>query len=255
VQILTIGKHNPRLRDVRRALREGDLTSDGYLPVEGPNLVEEAIRCGIEVQDVFVREGQEPPPGINSAYQVGSSTFAHLAATRKSQGVIALVRLPQHRLEDLIGRAGLILVLCGLQDPGNVGAIVRLADAFRCTGCIAVAPTAGFYNPKVVRATAGSLFRVPHVRIPSLDTLGPLLTEKSVTIVGTAPDATVRLEAWAWTRPTAILLGNEGSGLAADARQLCDAMVRIPCPGPVDSLNTANAAAILLYAATRARTE
>lgn len=248
-----IGKHNPRLRELRVALRSGSLTADGWLPVEGPHLVNEALRCGLEVSEVYVREGERPPAGIPRVYTVGAGTFAHLATTREPQGVIALVRPTEHRLDELISRTGLALVLCGLQDPGNVGAIIRLADAFECAGCIAVDPTAGFYNSKVVRASAGSVFKVPHVRFLHIEGIREALASARIRVVGTAPDAPMPIDQYGWEVPTAILLGNEGHGLSNDERQLCDTMLRIPYPGDVQSLNAANAAAILLYEATRVR--
>ena len=251
MQVSSIGKHHRRLREVRHALRAGELTPDGWLPVEGPHLLEEAVRSGLEVSEAFVRDGQEPPAGVQRVYTVGVKVFANLAPTRHSQGVIALVRIPTHTLAEVISRAGRIAVLCGLQDPGNVGTILRLADAFGCAGCISVAPTVNFYNDKVVRASAGSLFRLPHVRLPGINLIREPLKQASVGIIGTAPDAVKSIRDQDWTRPTAILLGNEGHGLGRPERQVCDTVLRIPCPGPAESLNTASAAAIVLYEAAR----
>jgi TrmH family RNA methyltransferase len=252
MQQSTIGRHNPRFQDVRRALRSGTLTADGWLPVEGPHLVAEALGSGLEVGEVFVRDDVPPPTGAGRVYRVGPAAFDHLGATREPQGLVALVRPPRFTLPQLISRAGLLVVLGGLQDPGNVGAVIRLADAFGCAGAIAVDPTVNFYNAKVVRASAGSLFRLPHVRVPDLGPLHRELAAASVAVVGTAPGAPAPIDSWDWTRPTAVLFGNEGQGLGESEAGLCDRILSIPHSGKVESLNTASAAAIVLYEAARA---
>lgn len=251
--ISSIGAHNPRLRQVRRAVRSGELTPDGWLVVEGPHLLAEALVTGLEIGDVFLREGVDPPTGVGRFYRLGSALFDRLGATRTPQGVIALVRPPRFEVTSIIERAGLVLVLCGLQDPGNVGAILRLGDAFGCAGCIAVGGTVSFTNDKVVRASAGSLFRLPHVRAPGSGVLLTQLKAASVSVVGTAPDTPATIDQWDWSRPTAVLFGNEGAGLGDTERALCDTILSIPHPGAVESLNTASAAAIVLYEATRVR--
>jgi len=255
MQVSSIGKHNARFREVRQALRSGELTPDGWLPVEGPYLVAEAFRSGLDVSAVFVEEGVAPPQGATEVYRVGPAAFGRLAATRQPRGVLALVRPPQYTPGQLISRAGLLLVLCGLQDPGNVGTILRLGDAFGAAGCIALGPTASFYNAKVVRASAGSLFRLPHIRVTDLEAIHPALAAASVGVVGTAPGAPMAIDRWDWTRPTAVLFGNEGQGLSPRERQLCDRILSIPCPGNVESLNTSTAAAIVLWEASRPKRE
>jgi TrmH family RNA methyltransferase len=250
----TLGRHNPRIAEVRLALRSGRLTGDGWLVVEGPHLVDEALRTGIEIGEVYLGPDATAPPGAGAVHRLGAAAFSRLEATRHGQGLVALVRPPRFSLDDILGRAGLVLVLCGLQDPGNVGAILRLGDAFGCAGLVALEGTAGFYNDKVVRASAGSVFRLPHVAASSFGEIQVRLRAAGIGIVGTAADAAQLVASYDWRRPTAILVGNEGAGLSADERAASDVLLRIPMPGAAESLNTAQAAAIVLYEARRGRT-
>jgi RNA methyltransferase, TrmH family len=249
-----IGVHNARFREVRRALRAGSLTEDGWLPVEGPRLVEEAVSSGLEIGEVFLAEGADTGVGAQT-YRLPEAAFRRLAATREPQGVIALVRLRRSEPADILAAAGLVLILCGLQDPGNVGTILRLGDAFGATGCIGVGPTASFHNDKVVRASAGGVFRLPHARVPDATSLGSLLGGARIAVVGTARDGEIPVDRYDWSGPTAVLFGNEGAGLGETERTLSDTLVLIPYPGRAESLNTATAAAIVLWEAGRTSRE
>ncbi len=249
-----IGKHNPKLAQIRRAFREGGLTEDGLLPIEGPRLLDEVSRSGVEVRELFVREGETCDVKAARSYTVARPVFRSLGATREPQVVIALVSPPIFSLESMLGDAHLLLiVLCGLQDPGNVGNILRIAEAFQASGCIATEGTASQYNDKVVRASAGSLFRLPHVWGVGFGTVIDEIKSRGVRIVGTAMRSDRTVEDEDWRRPSAILLGNEGAGLSFEERNACDSIVRIPHAGAVDSLNAATAAGIVLYEAARCR--
>ena len=249
-----IGRHNPRLAEIRRAFRVGGLTEDGLLPVEGPRLLGEATKSGVEVVELFIREGETCDIEAARIHTVAPSVFRSIGATREPQGVIALVRPPTFSLESMLTEEPvLLIVLCGLQNPGNVGNILRIAEAFNATGCVATGPTASQYNDKVVRASAGSLFRLPHVWGLSFRTAVEQIKSGDVRIVGTAMESDHRVEAEDWNRPSAILLGNEGAGLSPDERGACDSIVGIPHVAAVHSLNAATAAAIVLYEAARCR--
>ena len=249
-----IGKHNPRLAQIRRAFRDGALTEDGLLPIEGPRLLDEVSRSAFEVRELFVRKGETCHVTAARSYTVDPSVFRSLGATQEPQGVIALVRPSTFSLESILDEANLLLlVLCGLQDPGNVGNIIRIAEAFRASGCIATEGTASRYNDKVVRASAGSLFRLPHVWDVDFEATIDHIKSRGVRIVGTAMGSDNTVESEDWRGPTAILLGNEGSGLSREETDACDTLVRIPHAGAVESLNAATAASIVMYEAARCR--
>jgi RNA methyltransferase, TrmH family len=252
---MEIGKHSRKLVQLRKALRQGTLTPDGLLPIEGPILLEEALRSRIDVAEVFVRTGTVlPTPASNQVHEVSPEIFKTIQETEHSQGVIAMVRPPRFNLAELFGASpALVVVLGRLQDPGNVGTILRISEGFGATGCVAIHGTVSFYNSKVVRASAGSLFRLPHVGGIDAHEIAGLLKAKNIRLVGTSPVSESSIEKWDWRAPTAVLIGNEGSGLNAEELGYCDTVLRIPHSPAVESLNSAIATAVILYEASKQR--
>jgi TrmH family RNA methyltransferase len=252
---MEIGKHSRKLVELRKAIRHGTLTSDGLLPIEGPILLEEAHRSGIEIADVFVRIGSAiPAVASNEVHEVPADVFKTIQDTEHSQGVMATVRPRRFSLADILSVTPALLVTLGrLQDPGNVGTILRISESFGATGCIGVRGSAGFYNSKVVRASAGSVFRLPHIGGVDLRETIEALTAKRIQIVGTSPTAETTIEDWDWRKPTAMLVGNEGGGLSEEEVGYCDTVLRIPHKTTVESLNSAIATAVILYEASKQR--
>jgi RNA methyltransferase, TrmH family len=257
VETLSLGKHNPKLIDIRKALDQGTLTREGLLPVEGPKLLEEAQRSGLAIVSVFRRRGTDIPEISSTVpvYDVDPAVFKSIQGTETSQGMIALVRPRRYNLPDIVtGAAPLIVLLARLQDPGNVGTILRVAESFGAAGCIATTETASVLNSKAVRASAGSVFRMPHVWDVDLkQTIGALKKSK-IHVVGTSPSAVDTIDWWDWRKPSAILVGNEGKGLSDEEVRVCDALLRIPHRATVESLNSAIAVSVILYEAYKQRT-
>lgn len=250
----SIGKNNPKLIEIRKAIRAGSLTRDGLLPVEGRKLIDEAARSGLDVVDVFVREDQDPDgvPG-QRRHIVDAAVFKSIQSTQTSQGVIALVRPRSFEIDELVRHPHcLLIVLARLQDPGNVGTILRVGESFGATGCIALEGTASPYNPKTVRASAGSLFRLPQVWNRPTSDLGRLKAA-GIHVIGAVPEGETPPEACDWRKPSALLIGNEGGGLTPEEIAFCDVVVGIRQNRAVESLNSAIAAAILLYEASKRR--
>src|SRR5262249_39726442 len=137
--IMDIGKHNRKLVEVRKAIQHSTLTADDLLPIEGPILLEEALRSGIEIVDVFVRPGAVVPESLRSqCHEVPEDVFRSIQDTEHSQGIVATVRPRRFILADVLEKTTpLIMVLGRLQDPGNVGTILRVAESFEATGCVA----------------------------------------------------------------------------------------------------------------------
>jgi TrmH family RNA methyltransferase len=257
VETLSLGKHNPKLIDIRKALDQGTLTREGLLPVEGPKLLEEAQRSGLAIVSVFRRRGTNIPEISSTVpvYDVDPAVFKSIQGTETSQGVIALVRPRRYNLPDIItGDVPLIVLLARLQDPGNVGTILRVAESFGAAGCIATTETASVLNSKAVRASAGSVFRMPHVWDVDLKQTIAALKKSKIHVVGTSPSAVDTIDWWDWRKPSAILIGNEGKGLSDDEVRVCDALLRIPHRATVESLNSAIAVSVILYEAYKQRT-
>lgn len=235
---------NPLLKDVRRAAERGILTSDGYAVAEGLHLFEEALKSGLEIGAVLVSE-DAAPVAASVVYTLPKALFREIATTESTQGVITLVRPRQFALGDLCN--GTIMLLDGIQDPGNAGAIVRATEAFGGAGVVFLKSTVSPFNPKCLRAAAGSLFRLPFVNHPSTEDLVRAL--EGVALYAAMPGARLSIGEVDWSRPSAVVIGSEGRGVSAEWSARATG-VRIPTVG-VESLNAAVAAAVILYEALR----
>ena len=254
---LTLGKHNPRLADIRRAINGETLTDDGLLPVEGPKLIREAQDSGLKIAALFVRSDVSPEnfSSKSPTYILDQPAFRKIQTTESSQGLIALIQLNHSSLANVLLKStqGPIVVLARLQDPGNAGTIIRVAESFGAGGCIGLTGTAGLYNSKVVRASAGSVFRLPCVWDVALEDLVAQLREERISLIGTSPHVSETIDGWNWRSKTAILIGNEGRGLGEEDLHHCDKVLKIPLCAPVESLNSAIAASVILFESYKQR--
>lgn len=253
---------NPLLQRFRRALRRGELTPDGCCAVEGAHLVEEALRSNLEIVAVLAARSaqtklKELVPEHNGrppCYLTSDRTFRALAQTETPQGIAALVRLPPAQLDQcLAAEASLTVVLVGLQDPGNLGTILRSLEAFGGAACVLAPASVSPYNPKAVRASAGSLFRVPVFRNTTVKSVVRLCAEKNVRRVALVPRAGTPLGNLDLRGRIAFFVGGEAHGLDAATLAQMDDAARIPLAAPVESLNAAVAASLALYEAARQR--
>lgn len=267
--VLSSPRH-PLLRRFREAWRRGELTPDGCCAVEGPHLVEEAFRSPVEVVALLAAHSAEDQLGrfeFAAATSAGSGRDGHtrsyvtpdrifrsLAPTETPQGIAALVRLATPPLEEqLAGPHTLAVALVGLQDPGNLGTILRSLEAFGGAACLLAPHTVSPFNAKAVRASAGSLFRVPVYRGVAPKEIVALCRRHGLRTVALAPRASQLLGQTDLRRPVVFLIGQEASGLPADLLDQADAVVRIPLAPAVESLNAAMAASLALYEAARQR--
>ncbi len=249
---------NPLLREVRRAVVRGTLTEDGCAVAEGFHLLEEALRSECRVKAVLVAssvktavEGHVGGLQGVKVHEVEDTLFAALSTTEATQGVLALVRPPAWTLEQLFRGRSLVVVLDGVQDPGNAGTVVRAAEAFGATGVLFVKGSVNPYHPKTLRASAGSIFRVPLVAGVDGALARAALEQHRLDIYAAMPGGSKSLTEVDLKRRLALIIGSEGRGVSARLRG-CALDLRIPTTG-VDSLNAAMAAAILLYEARRQR--
>ena len=254
------GRHNSLVKEMRRAFSRGELTETGDCAIEGLRIVEEAIRSGLRMQAVFFSESAEnqsrklmPQLGAHVETAVlPDKLFASIVPSETPQGVAALVHYRQSSLEDLLARVplGPLVVVAGLQDPGNLGTILRSAEAFGTAGVLLAEGTVSPFNSKVIRGSAGSIFRLPLVRA-RLDEALPQFHKHSVRLVATSSHKGVPLPQANLASPIAILVGGEGSGVPRDLFSKADEIVAIPHAPQVESLNAGVAASIVLYEIAR----
>jgi TrmH family RNA methyltransferase len=250
---------NARVKQLRAAFQGHARLSGGMIAIEGDHLLEEALRSGMVLKTVFVSERREVPKIVPRGVEVMRLTeevFGSVVETQSPQGVAALLVPPVWVIDDVIGTASasLILIAVGLQDPGNLGTLVRSAEAFGATGVLTTSGTVSAWNQKALRASVGSVFRVPVVAVDASDIeqlkRGGL---RLIAAVGSDGADAIAAQEMDLTAACALMIGNEGAGLAAEWMEMCDARVTIPCPGPVESLNAAVAGSLLLCEASQQR--
>jgi TrmH family RNA methyltransferase len=285
---LITSRENRWLKRFRAALRGTGPVEDEPIGVEGPKLVEDALLSGLEAEALLVCESAEPALdailSAASASEAGiprsrilrttDKLFASVAGTETPQGIAALFRKPDWQFEDVLrgaanengvrfGDSALVIVMAGVQDPGNVGTIVRSAEAFGATGAIAARGTADPWSPKALRASAVSALRLPVLRGIAIPVLLAQLKMARVKIIATIGRGVVgsrqqvgSQEAQAYPNlrePSAIFVGNEGAGLPSEVLHSADGTISIPMHPSVESLNAGVAASIALFEAARQR--
>jgi len=243
VQKLT-SSANPLLKEVRRTLARGELTRHGCVVAESFHLLEEALRSPSTTEAVIAAESAcartlellKGHPGIK-IFTVPDRLYQSLSATPSPQGVAALVRLPCWRLEDVLRRRALAIVLDRVQDPGNAGTILRAAEAFGSTGVIFLRGSVHPGNPKAVRASAGSLFRIPTLPEADSQIVGKAAATQKLRIFTATPNEGISPRQAKFDSACIIVLGSEGSGIRSSWRGAIK--VRIPTEH-VESLNVLN---------------
>ena len=261
------GRHNALVKQLRLAFAHAELTEDGDCAIEGVRIVEEAIRSGLRFRAVFFRESAQnlaerfiPQIGAHvETLLLPDKLFDSAVPSESPQGVAAFVRMNKFSLKDMLERlqVGPVLVLAGLQDPGNLGTILRSAEAFGSAGVILGEGTVSSLNSKVIRASAGSVFRLPVLTSKSagksLEEISAMLRERGIRLLATSSHKGTRLVQANLSSEIAIYIGSEGSGLPRSLMSQMDETIAIPHAPQVESLNAGVAASIVLYEAARQR--
>ncbi|MBR6444802.1 MAG: RNA methyltransferase [Firmicutes bacterium] len=221
--------------------------------IEGENLVSEAVDSGQDIQQIVISDDAGIDPELMKKVEAYGGTvfmkgslFEKAAQTENSQGILAVVsKAPEP--ENFAPDRSNILILDKLQDPGNLGTIIRTADAAGYGGIIAVKGTGDIYSPKVVRATAGSLFRVPVVYADTEKDALELAKARGKKVFCTSFDTDRMYYDADMSKDAAIVIGNEGNGVSETFIKEADELIKIPMRGDIDSLNAAVAAAVIMY--------
>src|SRR5215470_10884533 len=240
------GRHNPRVKELRQAFRRGELTEHGECAIDSVKLVEAALRSSQRLTSIFFSDSARPLaekllPQLNArtdTHILPNALFASVVPSEAPQGVAALVKLRATTAAQILERAhaGPIVVAAGLQDPGNLGTILRSAEAFGASGVLLTEGTVSPYNAKVLRGSAGSIFRISFAQIQSGELIA-LLHQHAVRLLATSSHKGTPLPDISWKLPLAIFIGNEGAGLARELMHQMEETIVIPQASPVESLN------------------
>ncbi len=254
MEMITSAK-NERIK-FARSVREGREAELVF--VEGERLVDDCLKAGVEIEAGFcVTELWERYAGRigDALLEVSPEVMRSMSDTVTPQGIVALMRRPETKLDCLWETEGvpLVVALDRLQDPGNVGTLFRTSEAAGVTGIAVLEGTADPFSPKVLRSSMGSIVRVPLQVGLSGDDVVAEAKRRGLQVVAAAGEAQRSFRDVDWTRPTMLILGNEGRGVDPELLEACDVTIRIPMAGAVESLNVATAGAVLLFEAARQR--
>ena len=225
--------------------------------VEGRKMFEEICQDKSRVvkayfSDSYVKEQYDGRALPEVPYEiVADAVFDAMAETVTPQGVLAIVKMPEYSLKDMLAEAGTLVLLENLRDPGNLGTIIRTAEAAGVSGVILSRESVDIYNPKVIRSTMGAVYRVPFLYVEDFMELLKELREKEVRLLAAHLKGTKTFDKADYSGKVGILIGNEANGLSEEASELANERVLIPMAGSVESLNAAVAAALLMYEAFR----
>lgn len=257
------GRHNTVLKELRQAFAHSELTEDGCCAVEGMRIIEEAIRSGLKLKTLFLSKSGEgraqkllPQIGAHTeTLLLDDKLFATTVPSETPQGVAALVRYKAFPVEQVLARipVGPLLAVSGIQDPGNLGTILRSAEAFGAAGVLLGEGTVSPFNPKVVRASAGSIFRLPCAAVKLGASLVSDLRERGLRLLATSSHKGTPLDQADLRGAVAIFIGSEGAGLSRDLISQMDETIAIPHSSKVESLNAGVATSIVLYEVARQR--
>jgi RNA methyltransferase, TrmH family len=244
------------------ALRRPGAGEPDVMLLEGPRLIAEALASGVTLDVAAVAESSlaAAEPLLERLEDAGASLhvlsdplLASLSELETSQGVLALAKRPSFEPAAIFRGTPLVLVAVGIQNPGNLGGLLRTAEAAGATGAWLTEGCADPYSWKSLRGSMGSAFRLPLERHVAEGDLVPRLRARRVQLLAAAADAPTRYDAVDWRAPSALVVGSEGAGLPASLLRAADARVSIPIAPPVESLNVGVAAGILLFEAARQR--
>lgn len=274
---------NPRVKQLRAAFAGNSRLSGDLIAIEGEHLLYEAMRTGLTFKSIFLSNRATAPKWIPhnvELIELTEEVFASVVDTQTPQGIAALLIPPTWTLDSLLetvisaepratlslskgsrGGSGeirnsvgpLILIAAALQDPGNLGTLIRSAEAFAATAVLTTPNTVSEWNQKAIRASAGSIFRIPVISTTLAEVAA--LKSRGIHLYAAVADSplapAIPITEANLTQPCALMIGNEGAGLSAELLALADTRITIPTPGPVESLNAAIAGSLLLYEAAR----
>ena len=258
---LVTSRQNTLVKDLRQSFSQAELTDDGHCAIEGVHILEEAIRSGIRAKAVFFSQSAEQRasrllPQLSAQTELillPDDVFKSAVPSDSPQGVAALIKPRASKLDELLtADSPLIIGAAGLQDPGNLGTMIRSAEAFSAAGVLLLENTVSPLNPKVIRASAGSIFRLPVVKGSATVTLA-MLKASGIRIAATSSHKGRPLPEVDLQKPICIFIGSEGQGVPKDLLANVDETIVIPHSPKVESLNAGIAASLILYEAARQR--
>lgn len=255
---------NPLIKEIKSLHRKRGRMKNNAFIIEGIKIINEAIENNYPLDKIIYtdqllrnKEGEDffnkLQDGYNLIY-VSKNVFDEISDTENPQGILAIAQLVYRTVDELsLSKKSFLLYLDELQDPGNMGTIIRTADAFNIDGIILSQGCVDPYNPKVVRATMGSIFRTPlYYATDGLDMLNSL-REKGIKIYSSSLEGSIPIYEADYKESLVLVIGNESKGVREEIQALSDILIKIPMPGQAESLNAGVAASIMMYEVIKQR--
>jgi len=251
---LLTSPQNPKIKDLLNLeTKSRERKARGLFVVEGRREYARAKAAGWQTETLFVREGE--PEAAQADFLVSGRVYEKIACRGGTEGIVAVMRAQERSLAGLtLSATPLVLVLERVEKPGNLGAVLRSADAAGVDAVLVCDPLTDLYNPNLIRASLGALFSVPTVACTSQEAFDWLSAQGIAILTAQLQDSKLYYDT-DMVRPTAIVFGAEDTGLSPFWRERADAHIRIPMAGAMDSLNVSVSAAILAYEAVRQRNQ
>ena len=255
------GGQNPLVKEIRALKNKSGREETGLFFIEGVRFVTEALQEKASIRYLMVSEtfstdaaSMELLQSVNDGadcYRVPDSLFASISDTQTPQGILAVLDLKRRQLENAVLSGGLLVLLDGIKDPGNMGTIIRTADAAGCEGIVVPAGCVDIYNPKVLRSTMGSVFHVPVYHCEDMKSAINIARRNGYKIRVSHLDGAVSIYEADLTGPAALVIGSEAEGVGDEIVKAADMLLKIPMPGRAESLNASVAAGIMIFETTR----
>jgi len=256
---------NQVVKDIKALSRKKDRMKSGRFVAEGLRFVMSAIQMNAKIDAIVYSDAvyrtEEGTTFINEliekaeykVLEIEEKIFGELSDTQSPQGIMALVHQPKFTWEQIMKPHGFLIILDRIQDPGNLGTIIRTADAAGADGVILLKGTVDAYNPKVLRSTMGSVFEMPVIEGVTWEETFNNLSEAGYTFAATALEKSVEYDSVDYTKSSALIIGNEANGISDEIISQSDIAVKIPIVGSAESLNAGVAAAVMMYEVLRQR--
>lgn len=236
----------------RRSYRQ----KSGKIILEGYHLLEEALKANVELEFILYTDAFWQKPlnrellaraGKTASLKVSSKIFKAVAQTENPQGVGAIARIPRPEADLSAGNNHFFLILDAVQDPGNLGTIIRTAAAAAINGILLLPGTVDPYNPKALRATQGGIFYLPVLQADTIDSCCEVITKSDLQLIVADPEGEIPYYDVDFSRPSAVVIGNENQGVQESLLEKADIRARIPLKGEISALNAAVAASIFIF--------
>lgn len=255
---------NPLIKEIKGLHKRKDRWRSKSYIIEGIKIIEEAILNGMIIKNIIytdkllsTKDGSdffEFIKNFNNIIYVSDNIFNEITDTENPQGVMAIVSFSHNDPDEMFSTySPFLLFLDGVQDPGNMGTIIRTADAFKADGVILGSGCVDPYNPKVIRATMGSIFRVPLYFIEDICLYQSKLKSNNINIYSTSLEGSIPIYEVDYSKGFVLVIGNESRGVDLRVQKISDRLIKIPMPGDAESLNAGVAASIIMYEAMKQR--